>query len=134
GMLQINIIDSGHGIPEEHIETIFQPFQQGETSLSRKVGGIGIGLNVTKSLVELHDGKLDVSSIVGEGTTFTVSLPIDYEIQVNGAQEIQTEIDVLKEQSNILQFPLPFNQESSKILVVDDEIVNVQVLMNQLSL
>lgn len=134
GMLKINISDSGHGISQEHIETIFQPFQQGETSLSRKAGGIGIGLNITKSLVELHDGKLDVVSTVGEGTTFTVSLPIQYEIQTNKSKEIQTEKDVLKEQTNILQFPHPVNQESSKILVVDDEVVNVQVLMNQLSL
>src|SRR5699024_1061769 len=94
----------------------------------------GIGLNITKSLVELHDGKLDVVSTVGEGTTFTVSLPIQYEIQTNNFKEIQTEKNVLKEQTNILQFPHPVNQESSKILVVDDEVVNVQVLMNQLSL
>src|SRR5699024_2261571 len=116
GMLKINISDSGHGISQEHIETIFQPFQQGETSLSRKAGGIGIGLNITKSLVELHDGKLDVVSTVGEGTTFTVSLPIQYEIQTNNFKEIQTEKNVLKEQTNILQFPHPVNQESSKIL------------------
>lgn len=134
GMLQINITDTGHGISEEQMETIFQPFQQGEASLSRKIGGIGIGLNVTKSLIELHDGKLDVQSKEGEGTTFTISLPIQYELEIDQPEEITTEKSVLKEHSNILQFPQPFNKESSKVLVVDDDVVNVQVLMNQLSL
>lgn len=132
--LNINITDSGPGIEEEQIETIFQPFQQGTTSLSRKVGGIGIGLNVTKSLVELHDGTLNVTSTVGEGTTFTVSLPMREEIESEQRFEIKTEKDILKKQSNVLQFPQPLNVENPKILVVDDEVVNVQVLMNQLSL
>src|SRR5699024_8480740 len=134
GHLHIAITDTGSGISAEQIETIFQPFQQGEASLSRKVGGIGIGLNVTKSLVELHDGKLDVSSRPGEGTTFTVSLPIAYETNKVKANDIKEKPAVLKDQSNILQFSQPLNKENRKILVVDDEIVNVQVLMNQLTL
>lgn len=132
-MLQIHITDQGPGIPADQIDTIFQPFQQGEASVSRRSSGVGIGLNVTKSLVELHDGKLDVSSKVGQGTTFTISLPIAEEYPVDKTTSTLPE-QVLQEESNVLQFPQPLNKEEPKILVVDDEVVNVQVLMNQLSL
>src|SRR5699024_10085420 len=80
------------------------------------------------------DGKLDVSSTLGEGTTFTVSLPIAYEINKVKENEMTKKPAVLKDQANILQFPQPLSKDNRKILVVDDEIVNVQVLMNQLTL
>lgn len=134
GFLNIHITDSGPGISDEQMKTIFEPFHQGETSLSRKKSGIGIGLNVTKSLIELHDGTLNVKSTIGNGSTFSISLPIAYEMETEDVKDMLTNHNVLKEPSNILQFPQPVNKENPTILVVDDEVVNVQVLMNHLSL
>lgn len=134
GTLTIHVKDSGPGISEGDIEKIFQPFQQGGTSISRKVGGVGIGLNVTKSLVELHDGKLSVHSEIEKGSTFSITLNIHHDMKQKKPSTIKIEKDVLKEGSNLLQFPQPFKKGNPKILVVDDEVVNVQVLMNQLSL
>jgi signal transduction histidine kinase len=65
------IADTGCGIPREHLRRIFEPFY------TTKENGIGLGLSVTKSIVEGHRGKIGVESIEGEGTTFTVALPLE---------------------------------------------------------
>ena len=73
----ISVIDTGPGIPDEHLERIFERFQQGDTSIRRTHEGSGIGLTLARELAELHGGSLKAESIVGEGSTFTVTLPIE---------------------------------------------------------
>jgi signal transduction histidine kinase len=70
------IQDTGIGIPQDKLETIFEVFTQADGSMSRKYGGMGTGLTVVKKLVWLLGGKIQVQSEVGEGTTVTVTLPI----------------------------------------------------------
>ncbi len=138
--LSIKVTDTGRGIPPEQLNLIFQPFQQGEDSLSRKESGVGIGLSITKNLVDLHEGKLEVESKVGEGTTFSVILPIHdavrHKKKVDEVSATTETIRTFKEQSKLLQFPSQNNIEKNrpKILIADDEIVNLQVLINHLSL
>lgn len=67
--------DTGIGIAEEHIPLLFQKFQQLETVYQRNYEGTGLGLALTKQLVELHGGRIEVESVVGEGSFFTVWLP-----------------------------------------------------------
>ena len=76
--LQIN--DTGIGIPEDKIDTIFERFYQVDGGIAKKHGGGGLGLPITKHLVHLFDGTINVSSKVSKGTSFTVELelPIDY--------------------------------------------------------
>ncbi len=69
------IEDTGIGIPEEQFPLLFQKFQQLETPYHRNYEGTGLGLALTKQLVELHGGRIDVESVVGEGSCFTVWLP-----------------------------------------------------------
>ena len=69
------IHDTGVGIEPEHQERIFEPFWQAETKMHARVSGTGLGLPVTRQLVELLGGKVSVESASGEGTTFTVRLP-----------------------------------------------------------
>ena len=71
----IHVSDTGIGIAPEDLERILIPFDQVESSLSRKNGGTGLGLPYTKELVELHDGKLRIASELGKGTTVTIVLP-----------------------------------------------------------
>ncbi len=71
----ISISDTGIGIAPEHIESIFTAFQQVDGSTKRASEGAGLGLSVILKLVELHRGKINVESVVGEGTTFRIMLP-----------------------------------------------------------
>jgi signal transduction histidine kinase len=70
------ITDTGIGIPEEKMAIVLAPFGQVDTRLAREYGGIGLGLPLTKRLVELHEGTMEVVSRPGEGTIVTVRLPL----------------------------------------------------------
>ncbi len=74
--LVILVSDTGVGIPAEEQERIFQPYYQVNRDGEGNKVGSGLGLAITKSLVELHGGKIWLKSIVGQGSTFTLSLPI----------------------------------------------------------
>jgi len=71
----ISVWDTGVGIPEEEIENIFRPFYQVEDSLTREHDGIGLGLAITKGMIELCGGRIWVESKLNEGSRFTFSLP-----------------------------------------------------------
>ena len=75
--MKISITDSGIGISKENLPRIFDQFYRADGSRSSTTGGAGLGLTIVKKLVEAHNGSIDVSSEVGRGTTFTVSLPIN---------------------------------------------------------
>jgi CheY-like chemotaxis protein len=73
----VQVKDTGIGIPRERLSDIFEYFVRGEDSLARRTGGLGVGLSLVKSLVELHSGTIEVSSEgPGKGSTFTVRLPL----------------------------------------------------------
>ena len=72
----IEVADSGIGISEKNLEHIFDPFQQAVTILSAEQRGIGLGLSITKQLVELMGGRIEVESVPDQGSTFKVILPI----------------------------------------------------------
>ncbi len=75
GSVRIRIADTGIGIPAEHLPRLFQRFYRVDKARSRESGGAGLGLAICRSFVECHEGKIDVASVSGEGTTFTVDLP-----------------------------------------------------------
>jgi signal transduction histidine kinase len=76
GYVAISISDTGIGIPNEKAAAVFKSFEQVDASTSREYGGTGLGLSVTKQLVELHGGEIGFESEVGVGSTFTFTLPI----------------------------------------------------------
>jgi len=71
----VEVKDTGIGIPEKHINRIFERFYVVDKSRSKRTGGTGLGLSIVKHIVLLHNGKIDVRSILGEGTTFTIFIP-----------------------------------------------------------
>lgn len=73
--IKIDVIDNGPGIPEEHLQNIFERFFRLDKSRSRKQGGAGLGLAICRWIVEAHQGKISVKSEVGNGTSFSVFLP-----------------------------------------------------------
>ena len=72
----ISVADTGIGIPERHLERIFERFYRVDKSHSRKIGGTGLGLSIVKHSVQLLNGKIEVKSTENVGTTMTVRLPI----------------------------------------------------------
>ena len=76
---KIQVRDSGRGIPSELQATIFEPFQQLETSAAGKRRGYGLGLSIVRQLAEQMYGEVQIESEVGRGTTFTVFLPLQTE-------------------------------------------------------
>lgn len=75
--VRIDVEDTGIGIPPENIPRIFERFYRVEKSRSRELGGIGLGLAIVKHIIRAHGGKTGVESIVGKGSKFSFTLPID---------------------------------------------------------
>ena len=78
--IKIEVQDTGIGIAADQFETIFQPFRQVDSGISREYGGTGLGLAITRSLTEMLGGEISVHSVCGEGSVFTVTLPLEFEI------------------------------------------------------
>ena len=74
----VEISDSGIGIPESDYDHIFERFYRVDKSHSREIGGTGLGLAITRNAVLLHRGSVKVSSLEGQGTCFTVKIPLTY--------------------------------------------------------
>ena len=74
----IEVADSGIGIPETETEHIFERFYRVDKSHSREIGGTGLGLSIARNAVVMHRGAIKVFSQPGEGTTFSVRIPINY--------------------------------------------------------
>ena len=72
--LLFDIIDTGIGISKEHLAMLFQPFAQADSSMRRRFGGTGLGLAISRRLAEMLGGNIIMSSVLGEGSTFTVSI------------------------------------------------------------
>ncbi|MBI4864474.1 MAG: sensor histidine kinase [Candidatus Riflebacteria bacterium] len=73
----VDVKDTGVGVPEEYLTVIFDEFRQVDGSAVRKYGGTGLGLAIVKSLIKLLEGEIEVTSKVGVGSTFRVTLPLD---------------------------------------------------------
>jgi signal transduction histidine kinase len=78
-MIRIRVVDTGIGIPPDKLDAIFEAFTQVDTSTTRKVGGTGLGLPISRRLIEMHDGRLwaESTGVSGEGSTFIIELPTD---------------------------------------------------------
>ncbi|MBU4221338.1 MAG: PAS domain-containing protein [Euryarchaeota archaeon] len=87
----ISVSDTGIGIREEDLGKLFKEFEQVNSDITRNYGGTGLGLAISRKLVELHGGRIWVKSRFGEGTTFTFTLPIAKEGNVEGSELIRME-------------------------------------------
>jgi two-component system, OmpR family, phosphate regulon sensor histidine kinase PhoR len=76
GFLEISIEDTGIGIPQEHLSRIFERFYRVDKARSRDLGGTGLGLAIVKHIVETHGGTVQVQSTLGQGSTFSIFLPL----------------------------------------------------------
>jgi signal transduction histidine kinase len=77
GYVKVLVIDDGIGIPTQDLSHIFERFYQVEVHLTRKHGGMGLGLSVAKAMVEIHGGRIWAESVEGKGSNFTFILPVN---------------------------------------------------------
>jgi signal transduction histidine kinase/CheY-like chemotaxis protein len=155
---RVHVTDTGIGIAQEKLNEIFDAFVQADGSDSRAYGGTGLGLAISKQLVELHGGQLNAVSKVGEGSTFSFSLPATAEeaaaetvrlaastvesasAEAAVAEAVAVEAPPAGLPGEAVQAmdtrPLQLDGQitGSDILIVDDEAVNLQVLRNYLTM
>lgn len=129
----ISVQDTGIGIEQHKQQQLFQPYFQSDRSITIS-SGIGLGLTVSKQLVELHGGKLTVKSVRGEGTTFTFSLNVDTKAAiVEDTKPVVQERLTTAYHDEIATAATAFHEHHERnpyVLVVDDDPINLTVLSN----
>lgn len=118
--LQYEIEDTGHGIPADKHKIIFDEFSQADSSITRKYGGTGLGLTITKQLVELMDGEIGLESEPGKGSSFWFYIDVktveQKDLNSGSSTGEEMDLDLLKE----------------KVMIVEDNEVNQKILAKML--
>ena len=114
------IIDTGIGIPEDKLKTVFESFSQGSVEINRKFGGTGLGLTIVKKLVRILGGRIRVKSVVGEGTAFSFELnfKVDSKPVLIKSKIKNYDVEIFK---------------NKKILVVEDNKINQMITQKMLT-
>lgn len=111
-IVHFEVEDTGIGVKEENIDSLFNAFTQADSSITRKYGGTGLGLSISKQLANIMDGDITVTSTYGKGSTFKLSIKLSL-----------TDKKPIKESEKIKALNLP----DLKILIVEDNLVNIKV-------
>jgi PAS domain S-box-containing protein len=114
-VLRLSLADTGIGIPEDKLDSIFEHFTQADASTTRRFGGTGLGLAITKQLVNLMGGAVGVTSRQGHGSTFWFTLPVELGVEAPRAVDNVASLAGLR------------------VLVVDDNAINQRVLAEYLA-
>ncbi len=127
-----NVEDTGIGIPQDKQKTIFEAFTQADGSYTRKYGGSGLGLTITKRLAEILGGRLTVISKEGEGSTFSLTLPIGVDTRDNSFLDRHNLVQELRAEDESAT-----SKFSGRVLVAEDTLTNqvlVELLLKRLGL
>ncbi|RIX50064.1 response regulator [Paenibacillus nanensis] len=131
----ISVEDTGAGIPAHRLDSLFTAYDQAGDAMDWQYQGTGLGLYITRSLVELNGGRIWVETTEGSGSTFRFTIP-----SASGEATLSTDVrsgkesfddPVVQAEQTALRMPASFGHH--KVLVVDDDPVNRQILMNLLS-
>lgn len=128
-LLKVEVEDTGIGIKESDMDKLFLNFTRVDEQKNRNIQGTGLGLSLTKNLVELMGGKIHVTSEYGKGSVFTATIPqqiANPEPLGDFAQKYQQYIHSAELDNHVLQVP------KAKILVVDDVEMNLKVAQSYL--
>lgn len=127
----ITIRDTGIGISDEEQAAIFNPYSQGSDIRNYKEEGIGLGLSISKQLIELHGGSIGVTSVLEKGSSFTFTLPLAKSTPMNEDENEEEVAAVVDSNTSVLQAPRKketTRHSTSNVLIVDDDPVNLKIL------
>ena len=122
-MIHVRVVDSGIGIPEDKIESLFNPFVQVDGSATRKFGGTGLGLSISKKLVNQMNGTIGVDSEDGKGSTFWFTVML---------KKSQKSVDDILKTAQTSKDAIPLSEiskENTRILLAEDNIINQKVAL-----
>ncbi|GEJ59144.1 HAMP domain-containing protein [Anaeromyxobacter diazotrophicus] len=122
GLLAFSVRDTGIGIPKEKQRIIFEAFQQADGTTSRKYGGTGLGLTISREIARLLGGTIEVESAAGQGSLFTVLLPERY-AGAEPAREVRAA--AVEEEAELPPLPVGVDLAGKKILLADDDMRNL---------
>ena len=111
--IHFRILDTGIGIPEEKMETVFDSFSQGSIEINRKYGGTGLGLTIVKKLIDILGGKIELESKVGKGSSFSFDLSFK-----------------IAEQNQLLEKVIDYDEtilQNKKVLLIEDNKINQMI-------
>jgi PAS domain S-box-containing protein len=130
-MLRFTVRDTGIGFPQERASSLFEPFIQADGSSTRRYGGTGLGLTISKQLVELMGGRIGVESKEGKGSTFWVTAAFDKQPRTTAIANAKATVPEIAEGP---VSPLPNKQEvkGMRILLAEDNLINQQVALAML--
>jgi two-component system, sensor histidine kinase ChiS len=132
--VRVNVSDTGMGIPDDDIDYIFQSSIQMKDSSKQGYTGSGLGLSITKELIEMHGGEINVNSTVGEGSRFMFTLPVCKDVASD--KKVKPDLSyTYPVEEGLLTGSEDENGRSgdkSSILIIDDEMLNRRILRNYL--
>jgi len=126
--LQISVIDTGIGIAAENIQKLFKPFVQIDSALNRQYEGTGLGLALVKQMVELHGGKVGITSELGVGSCFSIELPCVP--NTTYASEMVSRNQTTE--SSDLDSTTVFKSQAPLILIAEDNEANIMTISSYL--
>jgi two-component system sensor histidine kinase ChiS len=146
--LNIRVVDTGVGIARSKLESIFRPFEQLNMPETLAQRGTGLGLSVTRQLVEQHDGQIWAQSQIGKGSIFCVTLPCwldNVHVESDESDEVESENDAFDKPDFIATSEEPSNKSNDQkwddsmpnkgvVLIADDDPINLQVLSDLLKM
>jgi CheY-like chemotaxis protein len=123
-LLRFEVTDTGSGMTEAQQANLFKPFVQADGSITRKYGGTGLGLVISKNIAELMGGEVGVESHLGEGSTFWMTVRLE--------KGVEQAVEVIQQRSEAVELELRQKHAGARILLAEDEPINREVALELL--